>query len=81
MMMNSCLMKPYDFTPSIFSRLTAKEKECLNLLIQAKGTKSIARTLNISPYTVETHLRNIRNKTSLRYKNDLVDAYKKYLLC
>ncbi len=64
-----------------FSKLTMKEKECLNLLIEAKGAKSIARALNISPYTVETHMRNIRDKTGLRYKDALIDAYRQYLVC
>ena len=42
--------------------LSEREKECLFLASQGRTTKEIARILNISPYTVETHSKNIKEK-------------------
>lgn len=42
--------------------LSEREKECLLLASGGKTTKEIAKILNISPYTVETHSKNIKEK-------------------
>lgn len=42
--------------------LSERERECLILASQGKTTKEVARILNISPYTVETHSKNIKEK-------------------
>ncbi|MGH7468841.1 MAG: response regulator [Longimicrobiales bacterium] len=42
--------------------LTEREREILQLLVDAHSQKQIARTLFLSPHTVDTHLRNIYAK-------------------
>ncbi|MCK4420589.1 response regulator transcription factor [candidate division WOR-3 bacterium] len=46
----------------VFSKLTSREREILQLIAEGKGTKEIARELYISVKTVETHRRNIKGK-------------------
>ena len=42
--------------------LTDREREILQLLVEAHSQKQIARVLSLSPHTVDTHLRNIYAK-------------------
>jgi len=42
--------------------LTARESEILDLIAQGFTSKEIARKLEISPYTVNTHRDNLRRK-------------------
>lgn len=44
--------------------LTKREKQIVSLIIAAKCRKNIARDLNISIHTVDTHLRHIHLKTN-----------------
>ena len=44
-------------------RFTSQEMNVLTLLSQSKSTNQIAARLNISPHTVDTHRRNLINKT------------------
>lgn len=46
--------------------LTPKERECLRLVAENRGSKDIARLLGISPTSVETHVRRAREKLGLR---------------
>jgi two-component system, NarL family, response regulator NreC len=55
-----------------YELLTAREKEILQLLVQGKSNKEIAALWNLSPYTVETHRRNLHEKLNLRNFADLV---------
>lgn len=48
------------------SRLTLAELNVCRFIRAGHGTKEIARLLNISPETVQTHRRNIRRKLGLR---------------
>jgi DNA-binding NarL/FixJ family response regulator len=43
--------------------LTPRERECLQLLAEGRSTKEIASRLGLSPKTVETHRRQIMEKT------------------
>ena len=45
--------------------LTAREAEILDLIAQGLTSKQIARQLNISPYTVNTHRDNLRRKLNV----------------
>jgi len=47
------------------SRLSERETNILNLMVDGKSAKLIARDLDISYRTVETHMANIRMKTKL----------------
>jgi DNA-binding NarL/FixJ family response regulator len=42
--------------------LTDREREILQMLVDANSQKQIARLLSLSPHTVDTHLRNIYAK-------------------
>ncbi len=55
--------------------LTSREKECLSLIAQGYTMKNAARKLQISPRTVEQHLRNIKEKYGLNTKNQLVEIW------
>lgn len=48
-----------------YELLTSREREMLQLLAEGKSNKDIATMLNLSPYTVETHRRNLQDKLNL----------------
>jgi len=50
---------------SVFSVLTAREREVLQLLAEGKTTKEIAFTLDLSTKTVEAHRQKIMEKSNL----------------
>lgn len=52
--------------------LTDREREVLRLVAQGLGTQEIARALAMSPKTVDSHRRNIREKLGLENARDLV---------
>ncbi len=54
------------------SRLTAREREILQLLAEGKSNKEVAAALNISTKTVEAHRANIIRKLDLHSLSDLV---------
>ncbi len=53
-------------------RLSDREFDVLQLLGSGLGTQKIARQLNLSVNTIETHRRNIRNKLNLKDSDELV---------
>lgn len=55
-----------------YELLTAREREVLQLLAEGKSNKEIATLLNLSPYTVETHRRNLQEKLNLRSFAELI---------
>lgn len=60
--------------------LSRRENEVLNFLPLAMTTKEIARELDISPRTVESHLQNIKFKLGCYRKSELVRSGKENLL-
>ncbi|HTZ19184.1 MAG TPA: response regulator transcription factor [Dissulfurispiraceae bacterium] len=50
---------------SVFSNLSNREREVLQLFAEGKTTKEIASLLNVSPKTVETQRQNIFNKLNI----------------
>jgi two-component system response regulator NreC len=50
---------------SVFSALTTREREILQLLAEGKGTREIAAGLNVSTKTVETFRRQIMKKLDI----------------
>lgn len=56
--------------------LSERETDCLYLYLIALPLRDIATKLHISPTTVETHLRNIKHKCSVKKKADLKKIFK-----
>lgn len=54
------------------STLSLKETEVVRLVAQAKCRKTIARELNMSIHTVDTHLRHIHLKTNTHSLPELI---------
>jgi DNA-binding NarL/FixJ family response regulator len=52
--------------------LTPREREILNLLSDGISTADIARSLSISPMTVQSHVKNILSKLGVHSKVDAV---------
>jgi DNA-binding NarL/FixJ family response regulator len=55
-----------------YDLLTGREREILQLLAEGKANKEVASTLNISPYTVETHRSHILEKLNLHNPAELI---------
>jgi DNA-binding CsgD family transcriptional regulator len=55
-----------------YDLLTSREREILQLVAERKLNKEIATTLNLSPYTVETHRRNLQEKLNLHSLAELI---------
>jgi len=53
--------------------LSQREKEIIRLIVQGKTSKEIARQLFISKNTVDTHRRNILDKTGLKSTAELIN--------
>jgi DNA-binding NarL/FixJ family response regulator len=51
--------------------LTARERAVVVRLVSADGTETIARTLGISPRTVESHARNAYRKLGVHSRTEL----------
>ena len=64
--------------------LTFRELQCLSYFSAGKTAKEIARVLNIGPRTVETYIANIRLKTKLQTKSELIhwfeDTFRHFLI-
>jgi DNA-binding NarL/FixJ family response regulator len=59
-------------TPSIEEyNLTPKEKEILNLLVKGLAYKQIAQQTNISPETINTHIKNIYRKLNVHSRGEI----------
>jgi len=52
--------------------LTERESQIVRLCMQGRSTKQMAMGLNVSPYTVQDHLKSIFDKTGVRTRNELV---------
>ncbi len=59
---DSCIKKSPDSSATVFSALTNREREILQLLAESNTTKQVARMLHISAKTVETHRSKIMHK-------------------
>jgi two-component system response regulator NreC len=65
-----------------YELLTSREREVLQLLVEGKSNKEIAASLSLSPYTVETHRRNLQEKLNLHSFAELVlYAVRKGIIC
>jgi DNA-binding CsgD family transcriptional regulator len=53
--------------------LSARELDCLFYMVRGKTMKETAKALSISPRTVETHVEQIKVKTQLQSRGEIVD--------
>jgi predicted ATPase/DNA-binding CsgD family transcriptional regulator len=56
------------------SALSARQAEIANLVVAGKSSREIAKTLHLSPRTIEHHLEAIFNKLGVRSRVELVAA-------
>ena len=65
-----------------YELLTSREREVLHLLVEGRSNKEIAASLSLSPYTVETHRRNLQEKLNLHSFAELIlYAARKGIIC
>lgn len=57
--------------------ISRREVECMRHLSTSKTVKEIAREMDLSPRTVESYLKNIKNKLSCSNKLELINLFKK----
>ena len=57
---------------ALLGRLTPREREILDLVAAGRSTKEIARALDVSPRTVETHRANLMQKLGLHNTAEIV---------
>jgi len=57
---------------SVFTDLTKREREVLQLLVEGMSTKGVASSLNVSVKTIETHRANIMDKLDIHSISELV---------
>jgi two-component system response regulator NreC len=55
-----------------YDLLTSREREILQLVAERKSNKEIALALHLSPYTIETHRRNLQEKLNLHSLAELI---------
>lgn len=58
--------------PSVDHGLSPREKEVLQLLVQGLGNKEVADRLNLSPHTVDKHIRGIYDKLHVHSRSAAV---------
>lgn len=56
--------------------LTAKQREVLDLLLEHKTSKEIARSLDISPYTVDQRINFAKDKLGARTRGEAAVVYR-----
>lgn len=59
------------------AELTAKQREVLDLLIEHKTSKEIARLLQISPHTVDQRIQFAKDKLGARTRNEVAAIYRR----
>lgn len=60
---------------SDFASLTPRERECLLALAELDDAKSVARRLDLSPYTVNNHLQSAMRKLDVRKSDRAARLY------
>jgi DNA-binding CsgD family transcriptional regulator len=64
---------------NLLDELTANQREVLDLLIQHKTSKEIARDLGISPHTVDQRVQFARDKLGVRTRGEAAAVYRRLI--
>ena len=65
--------------PRLPAGLTDKQREVLDLLLEHKTSKEIARDLRISPHTVDQRIQFAKDKLGARTRSEAAVAYRRLL--
>ena len=61
----------------VLASLTDKQREVLDLLLEHKTSKEIARVLRISPHTVDQRIQFAKDKLGAGTRNEVAAAYRR----
>jgi DNA-binding CsgD family transcriptional regulator len=61
----------------LLASLTEKQREVLDLLLEHKTSKEIARALQISPHTVDQRIQFAKDKLGAATRNEAASAYRR----
>lgn len=64
-------------TSGIREKLTKRESQCLQAMLQGKSMKSTADELSLSPRTIETYIEKLKNKTRCVSKYEIIKSISK----
>ncbi|MGV3730566.1 MAG: sigma factor-like helix-turn-helix DNA-binding protein [Sphingopyxis sp.] len=67
--------EPTDETAKVWAKLTEKQRDCLDLLLEHKTSKEIARVLDISKDTVDQRLKAARETLGARNRAETAVLY------
>lgn len=59
----------------LFDQLTQREEEILILVASGRENKAIANTLNISVFTVQTHIHNLFERLGVQNRTQAASLY------
>ena len=65
-----------DYSQESLDDLTPKQRETLDLLLEHKTSKEIARALGISPHTVDQRIDFAKRKLDVQSRGDLAQRYR-----
>lgn len=69
------VLKPLSHTPQSLGQLSAKQRECLDLVLERQTSKQIAQLLNISRHTVDQRLDSARKKLGAQTRIEAAIIY------
>jgi len=75
---NKILQKYIRCDDGSYILLSKRETECLNYLADGKSVKQIAQLTFLSPKTIDHYIENIKAKTGLRKRSDLIINFENY---
>ncbi len=59
-------------------KFTKREVDIISCILSGKGVKAIAKLLNLSPRTVETHINNVKIKIGVSSKEHIIELAEFY---